>query len=510
MNRWELGLALIGLVCLSLGARSIRRDTQHLAKQELLLKGGGCQTPMTVLEPAGEKVSGTVLIIHGLSANRRLMQILGDEFARSGLRVYLLDLPGHGDNTDPFTFARAQWCAEMALESLGHAGRMDPKTTILVGHSLGAAIAMRMADREPVAATIAISPSPMIPPQRMPANLLVFSAEYDVGILKGQAERLAKAVGEERTQREDFAQQRAFQIEYVPHATHVSLVYDPRVAARSLAWADATLHPASQESSGGTNWGMPLNRAFRGSLLGLGGLLLLFPLAATMVARLAGPPRPENPGAPPAHWLMLVEGGVSALIGVLILTLVVPLQFLHIYTGDYLASLLLIVSALLLVLNWHSTKENLSFNSRQYAAAIILAFATFFAIGAWLNWQFDDAWLNAPRWLRFAGVLPVAWIYCYAEETLLGPVGEGKRRALRFAVFLLFRLELWLACALAVYKLASGEILIVILLTFLALFSILQRLATDALRRRIGSATACALFGAILAAWFIAAVFPLT
>jgi len=40
-------------------------------------------------------------------------------------------------------------------------------------------------------------------------------------------------------------------------------------------------------------------------------------------------------------------------------------------------------------------------------------------------------------------------------------------------------------------------------------FSVLQRLATDVLLRRTGSATAAAAFGAILAAWFIAAVFPL-
>jgi hypothetical protein len=53
------------------------------------------------------------------------------------------------------------------------------------------------------------------------------------------------------------------------------------------------------------------------------------------------------------------------------------------------------------------------------------------------------------------------------------------------------------------------EIVLAILVALLAAFSMLQRLATDGLRRRTGSATAAALFGAILAAWFIAAVFPL-
>jgi hypothetical protein len=49
-----------------------------------------------------------------------------------------------------------------------------------------------------------------------------------------------------------------------------------------------------------------------------------------------------------------------------------------------------------------------------------------------------------------------------------------------------------------------------ILVTALAIFSIFQRLGTDALRHRTASAAAAALFNAILAAWFIAAAFPLT
>jgi hypothetical protein len=53
-------------------------------------------------------------------------------------------------------------------------------------------------------------------------------------------------------------------------------------------------------------------------------------------------------------------------------------------------------------------------------------------------------------------------------------------------------------------------VLILILFFALAGFWALQRLATDALRARTGSAIGAAVFGAILAAWFIAAIFPLT
>jgi hypothetical protein len=208
--------------------------------------------------------------------------------------------------------------------------------------------------------------------------------------------------------------------------------------------------------------------------------------------------------------LLLTEGAACSMAAVLLLTLGVPLHFLHLYAGAYLASLLLIAGVLLLILNFGFAMEYATFDGKPQAAAAILGLATFLAIGAWLNWQIDDAWLNAPRWPRFAAILPVAWIFTFAEEVVLGPVRHGKKRATRFAVFLALRLEIFLACVLAYYLLAKGEALIVLLFVFLALFSILQRLATDALRVRTGSATSAALFGAILAAWFISTVFPLT
>ena len=516
MRRWEIALALAGAVCLIFAARWIRRG--ELPKQDVMLTEGGCHTPGTVIEPPADVApAGSVILIHGLSANRRLMTYLGEDFAGHGFRAYLLDLPGHGDNIEPFTFARAQQCATVVVELLIRSGKIDPKTTIFVGHSMGAAIAIRMADREPVAATIAISPGPTLLPQRMPANLLVFSAQYDIGLLKRQAERIEQAAGGNRIQPEDFAQQRAFALRHVPHATHTSLIVDRNVAHQSEMWAMQALFPNISPETLALNLDLATYETYKqgrrrlaGAVIGFVGLLILFPLAASIVAKIAAP-RPAEANVPhPSSVLALAEGIFIAFGGVLILMLGTPLKFLHIYTGDYLASLLFIVGVLFLLLNRKEAAASLSFMLSRQIAAAILGLATILAFGAWLNWQMTDAWLNTPRWLRFAALLPILWIYSYAEEVILGPVQTGKRRALRFAIYLLLRLELWAACAVAAYGVASGQILIVILFTFLAAYSILQRLATDALRVRAGSATAAALFSAILAAWFIAAVFPLT
>jgi pimeloyl-ACP methyl ester carboxylesterase len=516
LRMWMFALAIVGAILLSFGAQWIRRA--QLPQHEIVLTDRGCHTPATVMDPPpGVTAVGAAIVLHGLAANRRVMTYLGSDFAGHGFRTYLIDLPGHGDNTDSFSFSRAEQCATVAVESLIRTQAIDPDKTILVGHSMGGAIAIRMADRDPVKATIAISPAPMTLPRRMPSNLLVFSAQFDLTPLKSQARALAAAAGGERVAPEDFGEQRAFQLVDSPLSTHTSMLLDHGIAHRSELWAMQSLFPAIPAKTLEVNQALATYETFgqgrrrlAGGVLGLLGLLLLFPLGLAAASMLAGPLRTDLPTAQPRYPLVLVEGLACALAGTLVLILFTPLRFVHLYSGDYLASLVLIVGALLLALNWNVARESWSSRARPLIAAVLLGFAVILAFGAWLNWQLADMWLNAPRWVRFAELLPVAAIFCYAEEVVLGPVGAGRRRALRLAVFLTLRLELWLACLLAYYAFASGQVLILILVATLAGFSILQRLATDALRVRTGSATAAALFDAILAAWFIAAVFPLT
>ena len=516
MKLWELVLAIVGIICLLLGAIWIRRG--ELPKQEFTISDGGCNMPVTWIQPpAGVNPAGSAIFIHGLSANRRLMTYLGEDFAGHGFNSYLVDLPGHGDNTVPFNFLRAQQCASAAVESLIRSGRTEAKTTVLVGHSMGGAISIRVADRDPVAATIAISPGPSNLPQRMPANLLVFSASGDIAYLKSQAKKLKAAAGGDRTEAEDFAEARAFQLEHVRFSSHTSLIMDRRVAHEAELWAMRTLFPQVSSETLALNLDLATYETYKlgrrrlaGAFLGECGIFLLFPICATIVAKIAGLSRAESEERHPGFLLAILEFAFCSLVGVLILTLGVPLRFLHLYSADYLVSLLLIVGGIVIILNRKIAREIFALKSTQVFAAAALGFATFLGLGAWLNWQITDAWLTAPRWLRFAGVLPIVWIYMYAEEVMLGPVQSGKGRALRFGKFLILRLELWLACAVGVYFLGSSQILLVILFTFLLLFSVLQRLAADALRLRGAHSTAAALFSAILAAWFVAAVFPLT
>ena len=516
-RRWEIGLAIAGGLLLLLGAHWIRRVA--LPQRTFVIDASGCRIPMTILEANSTQgmLSGAVIVLHGLSANRRLMLYLGQEMAWSGLRVYLLDLPGHGDNTDAFSEARAARCAAVAVATLTKQGALDPRTTILVGHSMGGAIAIRMADQSPTAATIAISPAPMVLPRRIPANLLVFSAQYDLPLLKREAADLERAAGGIRDAPEDFEQSRAFVLDRVPRANHTTLLLSRYVAATSKRWILEALLPAlpraTQQSMANTARFAAYTRfaiAMEGSWAGLIGLLLVFPLVATTAAAFAGTPRIESAGERPRAALVLLSGALGALAGVLILNWFLPLRFLRLFTGSYLASLLLIVGLVLAAVHWRSLRAAFDGEGRKVFFGIALGLATILAFGAWLNWQLDDAWMNAPRWWRLAAIFPVAWLFCFAEEAVLGPVGKGRKRAGRLVLFLVLRLELWLACIFALYTLSSGQILILLMVTPLALLSFLQRLGADAYRLRTGSATGAVAFSAILLGWFLAAVFPLT
>lgn len=513
---WRVWLAIAGAILVALGAHWIHQG--ELPRQEIVLHAGGCRLPVTVLSPpANIKPAGAIIIVHGLSANRRIMFYLGQDFAGHGIRAYLPDLPGHGDNTQPFSFARAEDCAAQAVAAIIRDDSLDPAKTILLGHSMGGEIAVRMADKIPLAATIAISPAPMVMPRRMPSNLLVFSAQFDVWQLKDQAAALQNAAGGDRTNPQDFAQQRAFDLVEVPFATHTSMLTDRTVAHRAELWAMQALVPQADSKTLALNLDLGTYGTFgrgrmrlAGAVFGLIGLAMISPLCIAIAGKAGGEAIEPIEQTPPPRWILLGEGMIGAMFGVLLLVKVSLLGFIHLYAGDYLASEALVMAIVLLLFNRAAARTALSARIRTLVAAGALAIAFLLAFGAWFNWETADLWLNAPRWVRFAELLPFACIFLFAEQSTLGPVGSGKARLARFGVFLALRFEIWLACVVAFFALASGQILLPILVVQFALFSAAQGLVSDALRRRTGSLAAAALFGAILTAWFVAAVFPIT
>jgi hypothetical protein len=128
---------------------------------------------------------------------------------------------------------------------------------------------------------------------------------------------------------------------------------------------------------------------------------------------------------------------------------------------------------------------------------------------AWFDLSFTEAWLTASRWWRFPAFFVAVFLYHAAEEFLLGPAFPGRGLG-RLITALAFRFIAWVAIVAGIFFLHSGEILLVLLAPYFAMFCVLQRRGMDIVREVTSSSAAAAVFGAILSAGFCLVVFPTT
>ncbi|HZV88307.1 MAG TPA: alpha/beta fold hydrolase [Candidatus Binatus sp.] len=483
------------------------------------IDAGGCRLVTDIVEPTGqptgEMPQGYVVLLHGLSVNKRIMSYLTAGFAAQGLRVFVPDLPGHGRTDGPFSYQRSEQCSENLVRQLTARGLLNPERTILAGHSLGGAIALRVASHMPVAGVIAISPAPMRPirgvsPEMMPfhefgtlpAHSLVMSAAWEPERIREGAKDLVPPPGDGTG-------------EYIviPSSTHVSILFDGAAMSSAQNWAARVLHLESKPA-------LPSRRGLLGFLAGFAGILLLAgPFLRETLQSKKETSQPTENVAPVAKGRAFLEYAIIALGTVGILSYWNPLRLLHLFEGDYFASFLLVLGLVLLGLHWNSLRN--LFGTRPadaqparppYFTLLAAAFAALllhFLVTAWMDLTFTEAWITAARWARFAPLFIAVLPYHAAEELLLGPAPPGKgRRRLLTALFL--RLVAWVAMVAGIFVLHSGEVLLVLLAPYFAIFCVLQAWGMNVVREVTASPAATALFGAILLTGFCLVVFPTT
>jgi pimeloyl-ACP methyl ester carboxylesterase len=483
------------------------------------IDAGGCRLVTDIVEPPdqqeGSTPKGYVVLFHGLSANKRIMSYITAGFVSQGLRVFVPDLPGHGRTDGPFSYGRSDKCSENLLRELIARGLLDPERTILAGHSLGGAIALRVASRIPVAGVIAFSPAPMRPvpgvsPEMMPfqdfgalpAHSLLISAAWEPERIRSAVKSLLPSAGDGTR-------------EYVviPRSDHVSLLFDGTAMSDAQNWAASVLHLELKPT-------LPSHRGVLGFLAGFAGILLLAGpfLRETLQSKKQPSPLAENVFTSSLGRVFL-ECAIVALGTVGLLSYSNPLRALHLFEGDYFASFLLILGTVLLVLHWNSLRTLLRPGTAAPQPArslhftfLIAAFAALLLhslITAWFDLTLSEAWLTASRWARFLPLFIAVLPYHAAEELLLGPPSPGKGPRRLFSALLL-RAVAWGAIVAGIFLLHSGEVLLVLLAPSFALFCLLQSWGMKVVREVTASPAAAALFGAILLAGFCLVVFPTT
>lgn len=504
---------------------------------------GACTAPMSVFPPIEEEPGTAAVIFHGLGANRKIMALLGRWVAARGMTVYAVDLPGHGDSREGFSFPAVETCARAVLEQLTQEGKITPDRTALIGHSMGGAIAMRMADSFSAAATIAISPAPLRspsrlpdglvlfdPPNHVPRNLLIFTGQFDPPVARRSVEEYLKRVGVAADGGQGGSgENRGVEWRIVPMASHTSQLFDREVWQGTTSWIEGVLE---YRRSVYHHYYAGIEELIEGLL----GVFLCFPLGATIAGLAFGMRLPRKPqkelrvaiwwmwgiavaltiaaiwvwrefifsGLPwdglwlyqkvvvvvllSLGWQEIVErvlgrgatdvlpiralhhvSGVAGIlrwvvaagVGVVVCYFWLPVGWVRLFTGDYLASFVLVVGVVLCVWQSRTVREMTTGvietppfaegetgapdkNSRvtpalhgrgmtewrAVAVGVVVGMGTILAIGWWLNLGLYDAWMNGPRWWRFFVLVGAFLPYVWAEERAVGMVGreaEGGR-----------------------------------------------------------------------------------
>jgi pimeloyl-ACP methyl ester carboxylesterase len=469
-----------------------------------LIDAGGCRLETTIVEKQGGVSQGAVLLFHGISANKKIMSYLARGFAEQGLRVYVPDLPGHGRTPGPFSPARAEKCSESLIRELLARGMITADHTILAGHSMGAAIAERVAGRVPVSGLIAISPAPMQAahgvsaekllfdePPPLPAHSLVMVGSLEMQSMRGNAADLAAS-----------RQDGTAKFLEIPGASHVSILFKSSAMRASQDWAAQILSLPSSPA-------LPSHRPLIGATAGFAGILLLAGPFLREACGQSGTERAVTTAPIMGTPQLLLEFAAGSLLAVFALQVGIPLMALRLFQGGYLASFLLLLGALLGVRHWRPMRQELAKTSRNALVAALAGIVLLVLLSAWFDLTFSEAWLSAAKWARFPFLVLALFPYLLAEETLLGP-GEPGKRWNRLALALSLRLISWGALMVGVLALHNGEILMGLLSLYMGMFNLIQRSAMDIVRNETGSGAATALFGAILLAGFCLVIFPLT
>ena len=502
--------AVCGVVLLAVGAVLTWWASRGFTEKQYVVDAGACRLELTMLEKSGATSTDndSVVLFHGLAANRKIMENLSRVFAEMDVRVFVPDLPGHGGSKGPFTAQRAEECSLSLLRGLAARGMIDPEHTLLVGHSMGGAIALRLAPKFRPAGVVAISPAPMVAahgvsqenllyrdPPPLVANTLILASQLEPMGLIANAQDLAAT-----------RQDGTVQFKLIPHNTHVGVLFSNAVARECQAWVQRVFHKTDQSR-------LPSEANVAGGLLGILGILLLsVPFLWEMFGKEVDKEAPKkevlSEGLPSPLRVGAEFAGLSIVVS-LFLKYFVPLRFIRLFEGDYLASFFLIVG--LLLIGFHAklaqagprTKASVLFSA--VAAGIILHLL----ITGWFALTVTGSWLTSERWLRFPVFFVAAAAFLYALELVLGPAEEhhGARRVLLSLIYLGIA---WGVLAVGVFHLHTGQIMLVLLAPFFVLFSIFLRMGMQLVRRLSASPAAAAVFGAILVAGLCLVLFPVS
>ena len=217
-------------------------------------QGGSINVPpYTIIWPENRDNPPVVLVVHGFSASKTIMQGYGNSFAHSGYAVIMLDLAGHGFNSAEFPLGEpdmAQLVNNVSVvEAIWQQATGDTLDQIaLLGHSMGTQVVLRAALQNPerYKAVIMVSPTSNkwaregdIDLSVVP-NLMTQAGQFEPIMIRNAENWMTLAGGKSY----DFQGAGARSAITIPRVGHISILSSPlshRFAVNWLAQAFGTV-----------------------------------------------------------------------------------------------------------------------------------------------------------------------------------------------------------------------------------------------------------------------------
>jgi pimeloyl-ACP methyl ester carboxylesterase len=350
---WWVGALGVTLAGLGVAWQGIKQSEAGLTRRFFKLEGerqGEGEISALAFEPEqATSQTPAMIVAHGFSASKEIMQFIGVEIARRGLRAYLFDFAGHGAAPVPFVPPGGTDFSSVVTNNVRQVERIYnllrrnfPKAEIgVLGHSMGsAAIANFAADHPELKATIPVSPvgAPAFSPEN-PRNLLVLVGQRDIPFSKDSSRELFKlATGQASPGEGDtigkFKNGSARRLKILNGLDHISILYAPTTMREITNWL-------------GQSFGLPgtyqnvTSERLRWTGLGLASsFAAFFPFASLLTKLLGGqskPPQLQN-------WKFADHAGAMALVlgsqfasAVLLNKVKLP-KLIRLQLGDYLAA----------------------------------------------------------------------------------------------------------------------------------------------------------------------------
>jgi hypothetical protein len=420
-------------------------------------------TPYFHYRPIGTS-RDRILIIHGLDASKSVVNVFSYALADAGFEVFAIDLPGHGDSPARFSGLDARDAVDQVLQRLG-------PETLAIGHSLGGAVLLDVANDRRIPKLVLYSPAPT-PLETVQADrILVLEGEFDPGHIREFASRIRDtATG-------------SVDVRDMPWTGHSGGLLKPWTTSKAIEWLGGEV-----DKTNSTVRLLLLGIALISGVGAACALLGMLPIAVT---------KPAN--HPVSR--VLSHYVLGALAATLIASYIPLFSWLRLYATHYLIAIVFLTGVALIV----RFRPILKTSGRNLLVALV-ATGVVIALLRIVVSEIATMTLSAERWWRFPVIAALSLPLFFADEALLRPARWTWRST---ALVLVTRVVLGAVVVTGGLILYRESAFLLLMMHGVILLWMLLWLGGHLVRRHTDAFSA-ALFAALLQAWVFSALFVIT